>query len=75
MRILVVEDDPVLGDGLSRSLRHAGYAVDTAQDGKLADDLLSVHAFDWWCWTWACLDWTAWRCCGACAGARLRLRC
>jgi DNA-binding response OmpR family regulator len=46
MRILVVEDDPVLGDGLSRSLRHAGYAVDTAQDGKLADDLLSVHAFD-----------------------------
>jgi two-component system OmpR family response regulator len=46
MRILVVEDDPVLGDGLSRSLRNAGYAVDTAQDGKLADDLLSVHAFD-----------------------------
>jgi len=46
MRILVVEDDPVLGDGLSRSLRHAGYAVDTAQDGKLADDLLSVHSFD-----------------------------
>jgi two-component system, OmpR family, response regulator len=46
MRILVVEDDPVLRDGLSRSLRNAGYAVDTAQDGKLADDLLSVHAFD-----------------------------
>jgi two-component system OmpR family response regulator len=46
MRILVVEDDPVLGDVLSRSLRHGGYAVDTAQDGKLADDLLSVHSFD-----------------------------
>ena len=46
MRILVVEDDPVLRDGLSRSLRNAGYAVDTAQDGTLADDLLSVHAFD-----------------------------
>lgn len=46
MRILVVEDDPVLRDGLGRSLRNAGYAVDTAQDGKLADDLLSVHAFD-----------------------------
>jgi len=46
MRILVVEDDSVLRDGLTRSLRGAGYAVDTAQDGKLADDLLSVHAFD-----------------------------
>jgi two-component system OmpR family response regulator len=46
MRILVVEDDPVLRDGLCRSLRNAGYAVDAAQDGKLADDLLSVHAFD-----------------------------
>jgi two-component system OmpR family response regulator len=46
MRILVVEDDPVMCDGLDRSLRHAGYAVDTAQDGKLADDLLSAHSFD-----------------------------
>ena len=46
MRILVVEDDSVLRDGLTRSLRGAGYAVDTAQDEKLADDLLSVHAFD-----------------------------
>jgi two-component system OmpR family response regulator len=46
MRILLVEDDPVLGDGLSRSLRYAGYAVEIAQDGKLADDLLSVHSFD-----------------------------
>jgi two-component system, OmpR family, response regulator len=46
MRILVVEDDSVLRDGLTRSLRNAGYAVDTAEDGKLADDLLSVHTFD-----------------------------
>jgi two-component system, OmpR family, response regulator len=46
MRILVVEDDPILRDGLSRSLRNTGYAVETAQDGKLADDLLSTHAFD-----------------------------
>ena len=46
MRILVVEDDSVLLDGLSRSLRNAGYAVETADDGKLADQLLSVHSFD-----------------------------
>jgi two-component system OmpR family response regulator len=46
MRILVVEDDSVLRDGLSRSLRNAGYAVETADDGQLADQLLSVHSFD-----------------------------
>lgn len=46
MRVLVVEDDPVLRDGLRRSLRNAGYVVDSADDGKLADQLLSVHSFD-----------------------------
>ena len=46
MRILVVEDDPVLRDGLSRSLRNDGYAVEVTDDGKLADQLLSVHSFD-----------------------------
>ena len=46
MRILVVEDDSVLRDGLSRSLRNDGYAVEVADDGRLADQLLSVHSFD-----------------------------
>jgi two-component system OmpR family response regulator len=46
MRILVVEDDSVLRDGLTRSLRNAGYAVETADDGKVADQMLSVHSFD-----------------------------
>jgi len=40
MRILVVEDDSVLRDGLSRSLRNGGYAVEVADDGRLADQLL-----------------------------------
>ena len=41
MRILVVEDDPILGDGLSRSLINSSYAVDWARDGAKADHLLS----------------------------------
>jgi two-component system OmpR family response regulator len=40
MRILLIEDDPVLGDALLRSLRQAGYAVDWVNDGLDADHML-----------------------------------
>lgn len=33
MKVLLIEDDPALSDGLERALRRAGYAVDLAQDG------------------------------------------
>jgi two-component system OmpR family response regulator len=46
MRILIVEDDPVLSDGLIRSLRGSDYAVDSATDGAEADQILSAHCFD-----------------------------
>jgi two-component system OmpR family response regulator len=46
MRILIVEDDPVLSDGLIRSLRESDYAVDSATDGAEADQILSTHSFD-----------------------------
>ena len=46
MRILIVEDDPVLSDGLIRSLRGSDYAVDSAVDGAEADQILSTHSFD-----------------------------
>lgn len=41
MRILLVEDDEVLGDATSIYLRNNGYAVDWAKDGKQAD--LALH--------------------------------
>ncbi|MCH8221109.1 MAG: response regulator transcription factor [Proteobacteria bacterium] len=34
MRLLIVEDDPVLQDSLAEQLREAGHVVDTAGDGK-----------------------------------------
>ena len=33
MRILVVEDDPLLGDGITAGLSQAGFATDWVQDG------------------------------------------
>jgi two-component system OmpR family response regulator len=41
-----VEDDPVLADGLTRSLRQADFAVDCAPDGEQADHVLSAQNYD-----------------------------
>jgi len=46
MRILIVEDDPVLADGLMRSLRAFDYAVDCATDGGEADHVLAAQNYD-----------------------------
>jgi two-component system OmpR family response regulator len=46
VRILIVEDDPVLADGLTRSLRHADYAVDCLNDGGEADHVLAAQSYD-----------------------------
>src|SRR5574343_1480010 len=46
MRVLLVEDDPQLGDGLSVGLRQAGFAVDWLQDGRAAEHALQSESFD-----------------------------
>lgn len=46
MRILIAEDDATLADGLRRTLRQAGYAVDWAKNGGEADAALGCHEFD-----------------------------
>ncbi len=46
MRILIAEDDAVLADGLSRSLRAGGYAVDVVESGDKADAALAAQTFD-----------------------------
>src|SRR3990172_8239217 len=46
MRILIVEDDPTLADGLTRSLQRADYAVDCIHDGEQADHVLAAQSYD-----------------------------
>lgn len=46
MRILLAEDDQIISDGLSRSLRQSGYAVDCAVSGVNADAALLTHTYD-----------------------------
>jgi two-component system OmpR family response regulator/two-component system response regulator QseB len=45
MRILLVEDDRLLGDGLQTGLTQAGYAVDWLRDGEAAVAALSTESF------------------------------
>lgn len=46
MRILIVEDDAVLADGLTRSLRRSGYAADCTNSGEQADSALISESYD-----------------------------
>lgn len=45
MRILLVEDDRLLGDGLQAGLAQAGHAVDWVRDGEAAVAALSAEGF------------------------------
>ncbi len=46
MRILLVEDDEMLADALTRALVQSAHAVDTASTGGQADIALTSHAYD-----------------------------
>ena len=46
MRVLLVEDDELLGDGVRAGLKLADYAVDWVRDGDSARRALLDHAYD-----------------------------
>ena len=46
MRILLVEDDPLLGDGLLTALKRDGHAVDWLTDGQQAAHALQGESFE-----------------------------
>lgn len=45
MRILLVEDDLLLGDGIQKSLGHLGFTVDWMQDGKQGESALAGEEY------------------------------
>jgi DNA-binding response OmpR family regulator len=45
MRILLAEDDPLLGDGLRAGLRQLGFLVDWVRDGVAAERELRAHPY------------------------------
>lgn len=46
MKILLVEDDPTLGEAVMLAVRQAGYAIDWTQDGAHAETALEGYAYD-----------------------------
>ena len=46
MRILLAEDDPLLGDAITKHLTQSAHAVDWVRDGAAADAALRAQAFD-----------------------------
>jgi DNA-binding response OmpR family regulator len=45
MRVLLVEDDALLGDGIRIGLKQSGFAVDWVQDGQAAKLALETEAY------------------------------
>ncbi|MBY0440149.1 MAG: response regulator transcription factor [Burkholderiales bacterium] len=46
MRILLVEDDTMIGDSVRSALKHVGFAVDWVRDGRAAQSTLATERFD-----------------------------
>ena len=46
MRVLVVEDEPLLSQQIARALDRGGYVADCARDGNRADELAQTERYD-----------------------------
>lgn len=46
MRILLIEDDPLIGDGLEVGLREFGFSVDWFTDGIQGRDAIMLAPYD-----------------------------
>lgn len=75
MRLLLAEDDLMLGDGLRAGLRQQGFQVDWVRDGIAAELEIASGDYQRRCSTWDCREKMAWRCCRRCAAGASQHRC
>lgn len=67
MRILIVEDDPMLGEGLQTGLRQAGFQPEWVKDGEAAWQILRHEPFSAVVLDLGLPSWMASRCSSECA--------
>ena len=75
MRILLVEDDLMIGEPLLDLLRAEGYAVDWVRDGDLADAALQSQSYDLLLLDLGLPKRDGMPCCARCAAASSACRC
>ena len=46
MRVLLVEDDAMIGESVRKGLRQDGFVVDWVEDGEAAERAVASHAYD-----------------------------
>ena len=66
MRILLIEDDRMIGTAIELALKDAAYAVDWVTDGETAVHAAENESTSWPCSILGCRKRTAARCFGAC---------
>lgn len=74
MRVLLVEDDPLIGSGLEEGLRHEGFAVDWVRDGDAASLALRTTPYGLMLLDLACPGGTACPCSVHCGAATMPCR-
>lgn len=75
MRVLVVEDDAQIGDGLKMGLEQLGFVADWFRDGKQGLAALSAAPYDAVVLDLGRRAWTAWTSCRRGGAAARMCRC
>ena len=75
MRLLLVEDDRAIGQGIRVALNTEGYTLDWLEDGLSALHALRSEPFDLLLLDLVCRAWTVLTCCASCALKTSPCRC